>query len=82
GDRTVELGQIDVPTLVIHGDRDRMVNPSGGAATARAIPGARLETIAGMGHDLPAGAWDALLDLITRHTASTRVIDTELKEQQ
>ncbi|MFN6549586.1 alpha/beta fold hydrolase [Mycolicibacterium septicum] len=82
GDRTVELGQIGVPTLVIHGDRDRMVNPSGGAATARAIPGARLETIAGMGHDLPAGAWDGLLDLITRHTASARVIDTELKEQQ
>ena len=39
GDRTGELGQIDVPTLVIHGDRDRMVHPTGGAATARAIPG-------------------------------------------
>src|SRR5215211_6432423 len=47
GDRTTELRHIDVPSLVIHGDRDRMVNPTGGAATARAIPGARLETIAG-----------------------------------
>jgi pimeloyl-ACP methyl ester carboxylesterase len=67
GDRTRQLGQITAPTLVIHGDRDRMVNPSGGAATAQAIPGARLETIAGMGHDLPAGLLDRLTDLIVEH---------------
>jgi pimeloyl-ACP methyl ester carboxylesterase len=67
GDRTAELAQIDVPTLVIHGDRDRMVHPTGGAATARAIPGARLETIVGLGHDLPVGAWDRIIDLITDH---------------
>jgi pimeloyl-ACP methyl ester carboxylesterase len=67
GDRTAELGAIDVPTLVIHGDRDRMVAPTGGAATARAIPGARLHTIIGMGHDLPSGAWPTILDLITEH---------------
>jgi len=54
GDRTAELGNITAPTLVIHGDRDLMVNPSGGRATAAAIPGARHQTIAGMGHDLPA----------------------------
>lgn len=72
GDRTAELNAIDVPTLVIHGDRDRMVAPTGGAATARAIPGARLETIAGMGHDLPAGAWPRILDLITEHVAAAQ----------
>jgi pimeloyl-ACP methyl ester carboxylesterase len=82
GDRTAELRDIDVPTLVIHGDRDRMVNPTGGAATARAIPGARLETIAGMGHDLPAGAWGRLIDLITDHVASAPTNHTELKEHQ
>ncbi len=65
GDRTAELGHIDVPTLVIHGDHDLMVHPSGGAATACAIPGARLETVVGMGHDLPRGAWSRLLELIT-----------------
>lgn len=68
GDRTAELAEIDAPTLVIHGDRDRMVHPTGGEATARAIPGARLETITGMGHDLPRGAWNQLVDLITQHT--------------
>jgi pimeloyl-ACP methyl ester carboxylesterase len=82
GDRTAELRDIDVPTLVIHGDRDRMVNPTGGAATARAIRGARLETIAGMGHDLPAGAWGRVVDLITDHVASAPVNHIELKEHQ
>ena len=67
GDRTAELRQIDAPTLVIHGDRDRMVHPSGGAATADAIPGARLETITGMGHDLPRLAWPRLVSLISDH---------------
>ncbi len=67
GDRTAELAAVTAPTLVIHGDRDRMVHPTGGAAVARAIPGARLETIPGMGHDLPRGAWPALAGLIDEH---------------
>lgn len=67
GDRTAELRTVTAPTLVIHGDRDRMVNPTGGAATARAIRGARLETIPGMGHDLPRGAWPVLAGLIDAH---------------
>jgi pimeloyl-ACP methyl ester carboxylesterase len=67
GDRTAECRTISAPTLVIHGDRDLMVHPSGGRATARAIAGARLETITGMGHDLPVGAWPSLLELIADH---------------
>lgn len=82
GDRTKELRQIDVPTLVIHGDRDRMVHPSGGAATARAIPGARLETIAGMGHDLPVGAWSHLVDLITDHVHTAPVSGAQSEEKR
>jgi len=78
GDRTPLLRAITAPTLVIHGDRDRMVHPTGGAATVRAIAGARLETIAGMGHDLPKDAWPTLVDLIdanTRTAAPTRSPD-------
>jgi pimeloyl-ACP methyl ester carboxylesterase len=67
GNRTRELGGITAPTLVIHGDRDLMVHPSGGRATAAAIPGARLVTITGMGHELPRGARPEILDLITEH---------------
>ena len=73
GNRTAWLKKITAPTLVIHGDRDRMVHPTGGAATARAIRGARLETVPGMGHDLPAGAWPVLLDLIGDHARSSDV---------
>ncbi|ONI82894.1 alpha/beta hydrolase [Actinosynnema sp. ALI-1.44] len=69
GNRTRQLRSVVAPTLVIHGDRDRMVNPTGGAATARAITGARLETIRGFAHDFPAGVWPVLIDLIARHTA-------------
>lgn len=47
----------------------------GDAATVRAITGARLETIPGMGHDLPKGAWPRLLDLIDDHTRATRSTD-------
>jgi pimeloyl-ACP methyl ester carboxylesterase len=72
GDRTTRLRTITAPTLVIHGDRDRMVHPTGGTATARAISDARLETIPGMGHDLPRGAWPRLLDLIDSHARSNR----------
>ncbi|HET6705200.1 alpha/beta hydrolase, partial [Amycolatopsis sp.] len=73
GNRTPLLRKITAPTLVIHGDRDRMVHPTGGAATARAIPGARLETVRGMGHDLPEGAWPTILDLIDKHARSSDV---------
>jgi pimeloyl-ACP methyl ester carboxylesterase len=64
GDRTEELRGITAPTLVIHGTEDRMVRPSGGRATAAAIPGAQLLLIDGMGHDLPVGAWDRMIDAI------------------
>ncbi len=75
GDRTEEIRRITAPTLVVHGDRDRMVNPTGGLATVRAIPGARLETIPGLGHDLPVGAWPRLIDLIDAHASAIKASD-------
>jgi pimeloyl-ACP methyl ester carboxylesterase len=66
GDRTEELKTIRVPTLVIHGTADKLVRPSGGKATAKAIPGAELMMIEGMGHDLPRAAWDRIVDGIVR----------------
>jgi pimeloyl-ACP methyl ester carboxylesterase len=64
GDRTSELRGIRVPTLVVHGSADPLVSPSGGRATARAIPGARLMMVPGMGHDLPRSVWPRLIDAI------------------
>ena len=69
GDRTEALRDIAVPTLVIHGSEDRMIAPSGGKATARAIPGAKLMTIEGMGHDLPRGVWDRIVEAIAENAA-------------
>ena len=57
GDRTQALHGVRVPTTVIHGNRDPLVRPAGGRATARAIPGARLKIVDGMGHDLPRQLW-------------------------
>jgi pimeloyl-ACP methyl ester carboxylesterase len=62
--RGKDLEKITAPTLVIHGTADKLVRPSGGKATARKIPGARLVQIDGMGHDLPRGAWPRMVEAI------------------
>jgi pimeloyl-ACP methyl ester carboxylesterase len=67
GDRTAELRRVTAPTLVIHGTIDPLVSPSGGRATARAIPGARLMMVRGMGHDLPRALWPRLIEAIGEH---------------
>jgi pimeloyl-ACP methyl ester carboxylesterase len=66
-DRTPRLRTITVPTLVIHGLRDPLVLPSGGIATARAIPGSRLLMFPEMGHDLPRGRRAEIADAITQN---------------
>ncbi|KGN30493.1 hypothetical protein N802_06670 [Knoellia sinensis KCTC 19936] len=66
-DRTRRLAAITVPTLVIHGMRDRLVLPSGGVATARAIPGARLLMFPEMGHDLPSNRRAEMVEAITQN---------------
>jgi pimeloyl-ACP methyl ester carboxylesterase len=68
GNRTPELRRIKAPTVVIHGTDDPLVRPSGGRATARAITGARLVKVEGMGHDLPRAAWPQILDEIVANT--------------
>ena len=67
GDRTAELHRIELPTLVIHGCDDPLVAPSGGRATARAIPGSRLVLVPGMGHDMPRAVWPQLIAAIADH---------------
>jgi pimeloyl-ACP methyl ester carboxylesterase len=69
GDRTAELRRITAPTLVIHGDRDLMVHPSGGQATVAAVPGASHVVIAGMRHHIGPTLAPRLVQLITEHAA-------------
>ena len=58
GSRADALRSVTVPTLVLHGSRDTLIDPSGGRRTAELIPGARYVEIEGMGHDYPPAVWD------------------------
>ena len=69
GDRTSALRKLRLPVTVIHGTRDPLVRPSGGRATARAIPNARLRIVEGMGHDLPQEIWPIFIDEISDNAA-------------
>ncbi|MEO3873875.1 alpha/beta hydrolase [Nonomuraea sp. B12E4] len=68
GDRTEGLGGVGVPALVLHGEDDPLIPVAGGRATAAAIPGARLVTYPGMGHDLPVPLWPQITAEITKLT--------------
>jgi pimeloyl-ACP methyl ester carboxylesterase len=63
-DRTEGLHGVELPFLVLHGEADPLVTLSGGQATAEAVPGAKLVTYPGMGHDLPEVLWDEIMDAI------------------
>jgi len=66
GDRTSALAEVDIPTLVIHGELDPLIQLPAGRATAAAIPRAELDVIEGMGHDLHPVVWDRVIDGIDR----------------
>jgi pimeloyl-ACP methyl ester carboxylesterase len=65
--RTEALRGGHVPTLVLHGSEDTLIDASGGRRTAEAIPGARFVLIDGLGHDYPPAYWDELVRLVTEH---------------
>jgi pimeloyl-ACP methyl ester carboxylesterase len=67
GSRKEALAAVKTPALVIHGDADPLVRLDGGEATARAIPGAKLMVIAGMGHALPIPMWPQIIAAIEGH---------------
>lgn len=64
--RTSALRALTVPAAVIHGEADKMVHPSGGKATAKAIPGCELVLISGMGHDTPHELFEDFTTVIRR----------------
>jgi pimeloyl-ACP methyl ester carboxylesterase len=69
GNRGPALASVKAPTLVVHGTSDPLVPVEGGKDTAKAMPGAQLMLIEGMGHDLPhGGAWPRIVEAIAVHT--------------
>jgi pimeloyl-ACP methyl ester carboxylesterase len=75
GDRTEALAALEIPTVVIHGTEDVLIDVSGGRATAAAIPGAELTLIEGMGHDLPRALWPRFADLIVANAERARSLE-------
>jgi pimeloyl-ACP methyl ester carboxylesterase len=76
GNRAKRLRRITAPTLVIQGKSDKLATPSGGKAVARAIAGAKLMMVDGMGHDLPRPLWPKFIDAIAENAA--RASDEEV----
>lgn len=71
GSRVERLKTIKVPTLVVHGGADPLVPKEGSEDIARHIPGARLEIIEEMAHDLPPSQVDRMVDLIADHATAS-----------
>jgi pimeloyl-ACP methyl ester carboxylesterase len=76
GDRSEALGSVRVPSLVIHGLDDTLINPSGGRRTAELIPGAHLMEVADMGHDMPEPLWPLLTAAINGHGDAAVTVTT------
>ncbi|MEU9024294.1 alpha/beta hydrolase [Actinomadura sp. NPDC048394] len=68
GSRADALREVQVPTLVMHGLDDTLIDPSGGRRTAELVPGAELLLIPDMGHDRPRELWPVIIDALEAHT--------------
>lgn len=71
GDRRERLAKVNVPTLVLHGEDDPLVKLEAGKETAASIPGAKLVTIPGWGHDIPVQLIDRVADEIAAHVRAS-----------
>ncbi|MEU4152467.1 alpha/beta hydrolase [Streptomyces sp. NPDC026659] len=68
GSRADALRELRVPTLVMHGLDDTLIDVSGGRRTAELVPGARLLLVPDMGHDRPRELWPEIIDALVEHT--------------
>ena len=67
GSRVKRLASVRAPTLIVHGRADPLVPLAAGKDLVQHIPGARLEIIDYMAHDLPPSQTDRLVTLIAAH---------------
>jgi pimeloyl-ACP methyl ester carboxylesterase len=72
--RLERLKDVRVPTLVIHGTDDVLVPVGNGRLVAKAVPGARLIEIEGMGHDVPRRVWPLVADAIAEIAHSSQSV--------
>lgn len=74
GNRADLISQIAVPTLVLHGRLDPLIDVSGGIHTAELIPEARLIVFEDMGHDLPQPLWKKIVGRIVEHAGAAEAV--------
>ena len=67
GSRAEGLAGMTIPTLVIHGRDDTLIDPSGGFRTAELVRGSTLAFLSDMGHDYPRALWPTIVDLVITH---------------
>lgn len=64
GHRGETLPKVEAPTMVLHGDADRLVHISGGRRTAELVPEAHMRVMEGMGHDIPPAYWERTVEAV------------------
>jgi pimeloyl-ACP methyl ester carboxylesterase len=69
GDREDALARLDIPTLVLHGGADAVIDPERGRHTAEVIPNATYVEIDDMNHDMPMTEWPQIVQLVTMHAS-------------
>jgi pimeloyl-ACP methyl ester carboxylesterase len=78
------LGQIGVPTLVIHGESDRLIPPGNASLIAERIPGAKLVMIPRASHlffsDQPEAAHRAIMDFLAVHSEGRAASENRERE--
>ncbi|MFM7062411.1 MAG: alpha/beta fold hydrolase [Actinomycetes bacterium] len=67
GSREESLRHLALPTAVLHGVADPLVDISGGRRTAELVPGATFHQLDGMGHDLPEPYWDRIVAAVVEN---------------
>jgi pimeloyl-ACP methyl ester carboxylesterase len=68
GPRSGTLSDINVPTLVVHGELDPVFPLPHGEALRNTIPGATLLVLPQTGHELPRPVWAEFVEALIRHT--------------
>lgn len=64
-----DFAEVDVPTLVVHGDHDALLPLAHGEVLRDTIRGAELMVLPGAGHDMPNQVWDTFVAALLRHTS-------------
>ena len=65
--RLEALRNLNIPTLVIHGTEDPVINYAHGVVCAKVIPGAKLLTLKGVGHEIPVEIIPETVEVILKH---------------